>query len=336
MPPPLQNKKLIYIAKMAPSRVKHKMVTSYILNLDLPPHERFAELLAAFDVTELRAEFNTVYDSLVPHIPLINGGMDVLSRMHANKIMFCDEITFWANALLIPFHKVLLMQLIYEFNAGCTTVVAPLDGKQVMIRTMDWPMEYLKKVTYHGIFTKGGRVVFEGVCWLGSVGLFTGKNRHYSVAINYRRTHAVSIATILGNYLNAIHAHWPVSYLVRYALENEWQYDTTHKILADAPLIAPVYYVLNNYAGAPCVLMRDPDNCTRVTGKCVIQTNSDDNRHGENIMMSFERFAMADDILRTHHTKSAVLERMRKYPVINEDTIYYAVMGEDMFEIATV
>ena len=62
------------------------------------------------------------------------------------KVYKAKELEAIAELYGLPVHRVLLLQLYYKANAGCTTLVTE-DRR--MIRTMDWSLTLLKKITFN-------------------------------------------------------------------------------------------------------------------------------------------------------------------------------------------
>ena len=272
------------------------MSKQFIINLDLDVELRYEQLIKSFDITMIRTQFNSVYNTMVNQLPFVDTIISQLVNVNQSKIMYYDEIMYWSNIFNMPFHKVLLMQLMYEINAGCTTFVKD----NVMYRTMDWPMDFLKEMTYHGIFTKKSEVIYEAVCWLGSVGIFTGKTANYSVAINYRRINDFSLGQIINKYLNVTNMYWPVSYLLRHTLETTNDTDNLINNLKSAKLVSPVYYIVNDFNGKASIIMREPKKYTHIIKQNLVQTNCDNdkikNKTGLNIMHSYERHAFVKEL----------------------------------------
>ncbi len=304
------------------------------INLDLEPKDRFKQLEQEFDLNLVKQKYEEVYEGYKPNIPFLETIISMIVNLNKDKIMFYDEILFWSKKLEVPFYKVVIMQLLYEVNSACTTFVGKFDGENTMIRTMDWPMDFLKEFTYHATFYKNSKPIYEGVCWLGAVGLFTGKSitQNYSLALNFRRTKEVSLATIFNNFKNTISSYWPVAYLTRYSLENNFSQDEVTNMLETCPLISPVYYILNKFNSNPIIFQRDPEACKIITGEQVIQTNCDNDKTEPDIMYSVSRIKQVTKVLKKTNKLDEVFNGVNKYPVINEETIYISVINKDMFE----
>jgi len=304
------------------------------INLDEKIDNRYSELIKKFNIKYISKQFLQIYNSLKPNIPFLDNLVSGLVIIHKDKIMYFDEIKYWSEIFEIDFYKVLIMQLIYELNSACTTFVVPIDGINTMFRTMDWSMDFLKSITYQAIFYKNNLPIYEAVCWLGSVGIFTGKSliHDYSLAINHRRLNDVSIFQIYKNYLNSINMHWPVSYLTRHLLENNFTVEQVLDNLSNAPTISPVYYIFNNFNSEPIIIRRTPNSNETIKNNIVIQTNCDEEGIEPNIMNSDKRLRMLKKIFKKEYTYDKIIKTINEFPITNEDTIYLSIISKDIFD----
>lgn len=304
------------------------------INLDEKIDNRYSELIKQFDIKYISKQFLEIYNSLKPNIPFLNNLVSGLVNLHKDKIMYFDEIKYWSEIFEIDFYKVLIMQLIYELNSGCTTFVVPIDGINTMFRTMDWSMDFLKSITYQAIFYKNNLPIYEAVCWLGSVGIFTGKSliHDYSLAINYRRLNDVSIFQIYKNYVNSINMHWPVSYLTRHLLENSFTVEQVLHNLSNALTISPVYYIFNNFNSEPIIIRKKPNSNETIKNNIVIQTNCDEEGIEPNIMNSYKRLRMLKKIFKKEYTYDKIIKTINEFPITNEDTIYLSIISKVNFD----
>jgi hypothetical protein len=291
---------------------------TFSIQLDLPVQERYKELVSFYDIPSISHEIESLYDSFyLPH-----DISKLLPPQTINKLMYTDEISFWSKTFNIPFYKILLLQLVYELHSGCTTVIL----NKTMYRTMDWPLVFLKSITYHAIVFNNGRQIYEGICWLGTVGLFTGKNDSFSIAINYRRTKPISIQTFLDNIQRAIKGYYPVSYLVRHVLETN-----SLDLLERSSVISPVYYIVNPFDGKqPYILIREYESFVKKEDTYVIQTNTDTPTSQPNIMFSHERHSILEHAISNNEN---IIKTMKTYPILNEDTIYFSILSNTKINI---
>lgn len=308
------------------------------LNLDLEPEKRYQCLLVHFDILSIKKEIQNLYKKYAPQIPGLDIILSITTYLTQYKIMYYDEIYYWSNIFEIPFHQAVLMQLLYEINSGCTTIIHTNDNeKQSMIRTFDWPEPLLTKLLYQASFYKNGKKIFEGICILGSVGIFTGKNDEYSLAINYRRTTDITLSTIFHNFLNTIKSYWPVSYLLRYCLEKSLSFDDCVNTLKNSLVISPVYYSINGFCHKPLIIQRSINSYKEFTGEYTIQTNCDqfdDVKEEKDIEYSYDRFFLAKKVIDNKGNKNEndMLKSLLKFPIKREDTIYISIINKEQFD----
>ena len=310
-----------------------KTLTPITINLDKNPKARYGNLVKNYDIKQVSKKFTQVYEEFKLSIPFFDTIISMLITMHKDKIMYLEEIQYWSELFNVDFYKVMIMQLVYELNSGCTTFVIPIDGVRTMFRTMDWAMDFLKDITYQAIFIKNNKPIFEAVCWLGSVGIFTGKslNNNYSLAINYRRVNDMNTSQIIQNYLHTVYMNWPVSYLVRNILENDYDYDKALYNLSFAKTISPVYYVINNFNDKATIIRRIPYDKEILQNDTLIQTNCDNLNSKFDIMDSFARIKILENVLSTNPTLNNIMETVNKTPINNYASIYFSIISMNEF-----
>lgn len=309
-----------------------KSVPKYQINLDLPPSKRWVQMIKLYK-DKLVSAVN-VLEKMVPATILTtfykNLALSTISLYSGmGLILHKEELESIAKTVGVPLNKVILVQILYEAFAACTSVTVPVDEnkKNYHFRTMDWPFPFLKDITVELDFQKGGKTVYKSVSWVGYVGVMTGvRPGHYSVALNYRSSNG----TIYDNIKKALSLKWPIGYLIRYALDNEMSYRKALRTFKSCELISPCYITMCNVAGRSHCLVRDASELKKcVRDKTVIQTNCDpDQIRGPNILFSFERRNLARNILKqnTFTNLKSVLHGFYSFPIINQDTIYTCVM----------
>lgn len=303
-----------------------------IINLDLPIEKRYENIVKLFDLKKISKNLNDVYENFLPNIPMVNNMISLSIKANKKKIMYREEIKYWSKTLDLQFHKIMILQLLFELYAGCTTVVQ----NKTMYRTMDWPLEFLREMTYHAEFVKNSVKIYDGVCWLGCVGVFTAKNDEFSIAINHRKIKTKSVfdyvKSLFTKYSNAISTYWPVSYVVRHIFENKLSKFEAFSMLNGQAVISPTYFILNYFDELkPVIFQRDMKSCARITGDYVIQTNSDnDSIETDNFMQSKERFLHIKNSIEKGENMEKTFE---KEPIINKNTIYTCIMSKDNIRV---
>jgi len=264
----------------------------------------------------------------------------IYNMMDHKTIMFHDEILFIADRLKMPPHQILALQLIYEFSSACTTGIFRIGSDEYFFRTMDWSLDFLKEITIGLNLLKGKRQIGKVIGWLGCVGFFTGVMPDYEIAVNYRRTAPMNIPQLVMNVMKTFGMRWPISYMVRYAMENEFKLPNIIKLCTDAQLISPTYLTIHvtnaelNISSQ--IITRDADKIVDIRyldqpSPYLIQTNCDHDKTYPDIMWSLERRELFDLILaeltELHNTngrcsKKTVLKSLCRAPIVNSETIY--------------
>jgi hypothetical protein len=269
------------------------------------------------------------------------------------KAMYKSEIVAISKILNVPVSKILLIQLVYEMHACCTTISVKTNlcqdegqtSANAMYRTMDWPMAFLKKLTCKLIFKKAGTVLYEAISWAGYVGILTamvpGKDG-YALAVNFRRT---SHGSLMANLEKTLNMAWPVGYLCRSLLAKKLDGHEMETALKEAYLISPCYFTLCTATFKSIVIIRNSSDTVGVkessdtkekNASYLIQTNIDDPvkckdrvSASPNILYSKERESLARRIIEDRKdgwTTLGELLNFGQYPIVNEDTVYVSVM----------
>lgn len=197
-------------------------VKRWVVDLDLPPEERWSEVVA-FHAPDLLAVAQHIRSELARMVGKKKAtfgekvvGAFLAGAAHAGVVFYGRELAGIAKASGLPLGQLVLLQLVYEASAACTSIVVPQDPTQDStpqhIRTMDWGMEFLKPLTIEVDFVKGGRSQYVATTWVGYVGVLTGMRPFgYSVSVNFR----VTSGAYWKNVKKAILRAWPIGFLGR-------------------------------------------------------------------------------------------------------------------------
>jgi hypothetical protein len=328
----------------------------YVVDLDAPPAERWQHIVT--DFAEQLPSVLGLADDILGDM-----GSKVVEPLLAAAtavgfVQYGDELRGIAKATGLPVGRVVMLQIAYEAFAACTSVVVEgKDGHPLHIRTMDWEMPELQPLTVEVDFMQAGQVVFTATTWAGYLGVLTGvKPGVFSVSVNYRRTEAGSeepVKAFAKNLQRGIARHWPISFLVRAALERCGTYQAACATLEQSELIAPTYLTICGVSpGEGCILSRDREGSA--DGSCVearlsdgsplVQANMDCWRairsepqdDWQDICDSRRRRAFA---LRALGTGPASMEDlwllMSLPPTLAHDTVYTVAMQPHTGELAT-
>eukprot|EP00300_Choanocystis_sp_HF-7_P007755 c15494_g1_i1.p1 GENE.c15494_g1_i1~~c15494_g1_i1.p1 ORF type:complete len:462 (+),score=64.04 c15494_g1_i1:53-1387(+) len=330
----------------------HVTVPRFRIDLDLPPAERWVEVATVY-----RQEFIAVKDIIEGAIREELGAKlgaflqtlvtSLLSFMATLKrVFYADELRGIAEATGVPLGSLIMLQLVYEASAMCTSIVAPspdASGAPHHIRTMDWAMEFLRPLTVEFDFVRGGETVLVATSWAGYVGVLTGmRPGGWSASVNFRVTEAGSYWM---NVKRALAAAWPVGFLLRAVLESESAYADALTALADSDVIAPVYFTVCGIApGEGAILTRERrtelERWLLSERGPAVQTNMDffDSDPAHSIMDSIARRELAADYLERHDAPSeaALWELLSRRPICNEITVYGAYMNPRTGRLRTI
>lgn len=312
----------------------------YDIDLSAPPSERWTAL-----ITEYRQEILEVVKWYKKNnSTLTSGAIPKLAGFlnRSGSILHGQEIASIASTVGVKTGIVALLQFIYEINSCCTSVVTHYQESDRSLRpqhcrSMDWPLDILKRLSVVVRFVKNGQVLYRAVTWVGYVGILTAVSDSCSVAVNFRA--GSSGSTVLDSLTNAASGYWPIGFLVRDAYESAYDYQKMVKVLAGTKLISPCYFtVVGRREGEGVIIARDPEGLAckmeNLADKgFLIQTNHDNNGpvgSSRNILHSRERRKLTKDYLTQLpsfvRNKSMRPEELKHifslHPVLNSMTVY--------------
>jgi len=305
---------------------------TWIVDLDKPPAERWpiAQMypnyidaikgaIGLIDVFIPKELQNIVYQLALETIPHLG--------------IYGDEIKAAAEFGKIPLEKAVLLNIIYEAEAGCTSIVAQQNDNTIIHgRNLDFPLtSYLRNLTINVLFQKSGKTLYNGVSYAGYVGLLTGmRPGAFAISANERID-----GFIWENFLEAIlvPGTYASAFLIRDTLEQTQTFEDAVYRLSTTPLAAPIYLTVSGVkSGEGAIITRNrnyPEDIWRLdpsNGRWFLaETNDDhwkppeDNRRdaANNSMKSIGRGNMTLDGLFTV---------LKKQPVYNTETTYTTVM----------
>lgn len=331
-----------------------KEVKSYIINLDLEPEKRWTKV-----ILDHKQHFPRVVkeiDTILKSAGILGGLSKVFVGLFASlgNIMYKKELEAISLLSDVPMNKLVLMQICYEMFSACTSIVIRGKNRNYHFRTMDWEMGFLRNLTINVTFVKGGKELYKATTWAGYVGVVTGTNREYSLALNYRRSNG----TLIGNVIRTMGMKWPVGYLIRYVFDNNMDYDQAYTALCTYKLISPCYITMCRFKDSAKIIVRNHDKLVDfrqltndVNNGYLIQTNHDVNENGDcdgnvNIMWSFERYKHALDVIQEKYNFDSdgvcnqvdidqvlLMKNLMSIPIINPHTIYASLIVPEQFTL---
>ncbi|AVL95055.1 hypothetical protein ma669 [Moumouvirus australiensis] len=274
------------------------------------------------------------YSSTLSYIKMLP---ELISKKNA---MYYDEISYIAKRVDLDLYETLLLQLVYETTSACTTAIIDVNDSKFYLRTMDWPMEFLRNITIGLKIIKNSEVIGHVVTWLGYVGFLTATNiqHDYSIAINYRRTSNMTLSLAVKNAYRAATLKWPIGYLVRYIIGNNFPLTKAKTYFINVELISPCYITLFSKNDSSYIITRNCDKLINVRSTELIQTNCDYNKNEPNILWSVERREYIQKVINKINNSEKkisykkLVKAISKFPIVNEDTIYIHFQYDDKYE----
>ncbi|EFB28512.1 hypothetical protein PANDA_007807, partial [Ailuropoda melanoleuca] len=156
---------------------------------------------------------------------------------------FTDEIRGMCEVLNYSLADCLLLNLVYESTAFCTSIVAQDSRGHIYHgRNLDYPFgNFLRKLTVDVQFLKNGQVAFTGTTFIGYVGLWTGQSPYKFTVSGDERDEGWWWENVIAALFQR---HYPVSWLIRATLSESENFEAAVYKLAKTPLIADVYYIV--------------------------------------------------------------------------------------------
>jgi hypothetical protein len=320
-------------------------VKRYRYDLDSKPSDRWTPIINDFKdkIPMLRTEIDKLLVSMSVS-PTILFCIRQLMKLYKSNIFYYDELCCLSELLDIPLEKILLLQLSYECNAMCTSVVTKVNGKFMHYRTMDWELPFLKDITIELEYIKNNKSIGLVTTWVGYVGVLTAISPNkYSISVNFRITGERGLLKFLGNVKSTLQLKWPVGHMVRHILENEYDYDTMVKFIKETQLISPTYLTIAGETNKPRIIIREPSEVVSdKSSDFTVQANMDsiDSDPRYDILDSKGRIAFANKVITDNNnnfTSSDVLfESFNKDPVINVETIYISLLDPNNYTLKTM
>eukprot|EP00010_Vexillifera_abyssalis_P001685 CAMPEP_0201553204 /NCGR_PEP_ID=MMETSP0173_2-20130828/19503_1 /ASSEMBLY_ACC=CAM_ASM_000268 /TAXON_ID=218659 /ORGANISM="Vexillifera sp., Strain DIVA3 564/2" /LENGTH=508 /DNA_ID=CAMNT_0047963831 /DNA_START=44 /DNA_END=1566 /DNA_ORIENTATION=+ len=273
-------------------------------------------------------------------ISCATGMLKTYSKM--GGVFYGTEIRAISKQTGIPLGQLVLLQIVYECFATCTSCVVEIDGTPIHLRTMDWEMELLLELTAEIEFYSNNQKLFTATTWVGCVGVFTGiKEQAFSISINFRSTGG----SFFSNLKKGLGRGWPVSFLVRELLESETSYSRVVTFLANSKIMAPCYLTVCGVRKGEGVVItrgreREYQRWTLAEHGACIQCNMDhwSTDPNDDIMWSVRRRAVVRSYLDSF--QSPTIEdlwlMMCLHPVQNELTVYTSIMCARTGHLETV
>ncbi|XP_003466494.1 acid ceramidase-like [Cavia porcellus] len=251
-------------------------VTWYVINLDLPPYNRWHELMAdKRPVLKIIVKsMKNIVNTLVPSGKVMQMVDHKLPKLLGRfPSPYEEEMKGIATVTNIPLGEIILFNIFYELFTMCTSIITEdKNGHLLHVRNLDFGIflkqnknnsksiitEQLKLLTVNLDFQRNNKTVFKATSFAGYVGTLTGfKPRLFSLTLNQRFSLHGGYLGILEWILGKKDAAW-IGFIIRSVLENGISYEEAQKILMKTKLLVPVYFILGgSKSGEGCVITRD-------------------------------------------------------------------------------
>lgn len=227
-------------------------VRRFQINLDLPPSERWAEVIKTFKpvwpevVAAMWAEFSgeeagedgkgdAKSEARVFAETLATNVLAGLEKIGLRDLS--QELQSIAQQAGLSLAEYVLLNLSYE-SQGCTSVVTHVEGKAVLARTMDWANAIeLRALTVEIDFWRDKKPLYTCTTFAGYLGVLTAQRPGaYALAVNYREG---SEDSKLSEDFSL-----PIGFAVRRAFESCATFEAVVEQLSSCELMAPCYFVV--------------------------------------------------------------------------------------------
>lgn len=190
-----------------------------------------------------------------------------------------DEIKELAEGAGVPTSDIITANLAYDLShVGCSTFAVPTSSGPLLARNLDWtfPRGQLKKHLTIVRVRNAPRGDYATVTWPGLFGVLTAvAPGRFSVAVNHVINESESTTGKVAK--RALQGNWPVSWVVRKALDEAKDFTAACRILKNYPLVAPVIFTVTGISNDQRVVIeRGAEDCAlRKTGdkQAVFATN---------------------------------------------------------------
>ncbi|XP_059154122.1 acid ceramidase-like [Physella acuta] len=328
-------------------------VGTFVINLDLPPEKRWAELGQAksLEIKYLLDGFKEFVDDwgaagrvLIDFVDSKGGNLD-----GTLPYPFAGEIKGFADAAGINLGEMILYNLFYEFFTVCTSIVAEdPSGALYHVRNLDFGLfigwdvrnktwaitERLRPLIVNLDWQRGGQTVFKSVNFAGYTGILTAvKPKLFTLSMDERFNPDGGFIGIIKWLLGNRNETW-MGFLTRDVMENATSYAQARAKLENTVMLAPAYFILGgNKSGEGCVITRareknlDTWEMRNASGWYILETNYD---HWEAPFILDDRRTPAHKCMDTMTQKNTgfagLFNVLSSQPVLNKLTTYSALM----------
>ena len=227
---------------------------SHIINLDLPPFERWKNIMNLYE-TPVKKALNTIKKKSFIFTPFINRLKQNIKEGGGWSEENIEEMQGIANYTNTDYGLIETVNLFYEWSPGCTSIIAQKYDNSTIIhaRNYDMSLSILSEILLNLVFIKNGRILYKGNGFAGYIGLTTAmRPGRFSISSNSRFQGSGYFGKYnffeKFNYFESIKAAKaggkPIGVFVRDLVENNNTFTDVINILKKQILINVAYYTI--------------------------------------------------------------------------------------------
>eukprot|EP01084_Bolivina_argentea_P022109 41089_1 len=212
--------------------------------MDEPADKRWAAACEKFGTIDM-----DIYQHFIKIFPeILVDDLEAIMLNWYNKNArepYKSEMEFFANCSGVPLGGIVVINLVYDLTAACTSIIAEDENGVIMHgRNLDYEfMPLLRNATFNGHFTDNtGKIYYSTTSFFGYSGFWTGiKPGYFSISADER------FAGSLVENVKAIRDDWtPPSWLIRDIVSSTTidKYEDALNLLINTKLMAPVYFII--------------------------------------------------------------------------------------------
>lgn len=275
--PPFTDKECI---KNAYPPAQERNIGNFILNLDLPPEDRWTPLVKkhAPQMQELLAALKSFVGNIVANktrfFEIVDDLLGPLSDTFPEP--YRSELRGIAKAANMQLGDIVLYNIFYEINPLCTSIVGQdKTGKLFHARNMDygeflgwtpetqtWTLtETLKPTIANVIYQKNGTTVAKAVHFAGYIGVITGiKQNVMTISMNSRSGNSLEGYLQILEYVLGARDRMFTGFFNRDVMMNSTSFEMAKKHIMNDKILSNAYFILGgSKAGEGAVISRSRD-----------------------------------------------------------------------------
>lgn len=245
-----------------------KKLQTYVLNLDLPPIERWQHIVQPKQ--EQVHQLIGIIKELFPQKVITVVDMALASILKWLPQPYSDEIKGVASAANIPIGEAVLYNIFYEIFTACTSIIAEDEnGKLYHGRNLDFGLfmgwdnknntwavtEKLRPLMINVDYQKSGKTVYKAVHFIGYIGILSAvKQNVFTLTMNERFALDGGYVGMIEWVLGITKGRW-MGFLTRDVMLNATSYDEAKDMLSNTPMLAPAYFILGGTKSGEAVII---------------------------------------------------------------------------------